>query len=413
MDRSQPAGARAWRRPLAAFLTAVSVISLVLAVSGTWVRSTLFDTDDWVAAVAPLPQDEELQNLVSAAVAVEVLQVVDVEDVLGDTLGPAARFLAGPLEGATEGFVEDATRKVIASPRFEVLWADANRVAHEAAVRLLRGESDASVVDGKVSFDLVPLINNTIAAASEATPQLFGGAVSIPEITADQVGEAGARLSELLGIEIPPDFGQVTVFDEDQLEALQGVVRLIDDGVVALWVIFVLSFVGALAASPNRRRSVAVMGTGVALAAVALWLLRAPVESSIIDQIGSSEGKQAAQIVIEAALWNNLGVLIWSLVVAALAGAAVAFLAGPSRAAVGVRRTVAGLFGGDRRPQTAASRFMRSHTAGFRVAGAAGAVVAAASLPQLTWGWALTIAIVLAAYEASWAFVPPDVPAAA
>ena len=76
-DRSSPGPSRRWRRPLAAFLGVVAALSLVLAVTATWLNTTLLDTDTWVETVAPLPSDPELQTLVAAEVADEVLTVID------------------------------------------------------------------------------------------------------------------------------------------------------------------------------------------------------------------------------------------------------------------------------------------------------------------------------------------------
>ncbi len=169
-----------WRRPLAVFLAVVAVFGLVLAVTATWVNRTLLDTDEWVRSVEPLPQDAELQQILAQEVADEILRVVDLTSLIEDLLGPAGRFLAVPAEDATRGFIEDATVDVLASPEFERLWIEANRVAHQQAVRVLRGDAEAvSIVDGKVSLDLVPLINNVIARISQNTPELFGGAISV------------------------------------------------------------------------------------------------------------------------------------------------------------------------------------------------------------------------------------------
>jgi len=400
---------RRWRRPLTVFLTVVAALSLVLAVTATWVRTTLFDTDEFVSAVAPLPEEEPIRGLLAARIADDVSQLIDFSNVLDNTLGGVGSFLAGPLESATNGFIEDAANSAIASPAFDQLWEATVRVSHDNLVRVLKDDADnVTTVDGQVVLDLVPLINNAIAEASKTSPQLFGGAITIPEMTAAEVADAEQRLADALGIEIPANFGQVPLFSESSLDGVQGVVRLLDTGVIALWVIFGLSVVGALVASTGRRRTIAVLGVTTTVVAGAIWLIREPVEQGILSQVGDAAGKEAAQIFIEAVLWQNLGRLIWVLVIVAGLAAATAFLVGPSSTAVSIRRTVRGLFGGDEGQQTAASRFMRQHVAGFRVAGALVALAGMVSLPQLTWSWFLAITIVLIAYEAAWVFVSPE-----
>jgi len=397
-----------WRRPLAGFLAVIAALSLVLGVTATWMRTTLLDTDSWVAAVEPLPSDPQFQELVAAQVADEVLTLIDLPTLLENAVGPAGKFLAGPVQDASRGFIEDATRKVLASPRFEAVWVEANRVAHRAAVKVLRGEAAAAgVVDGQVTLNLVPLINNVIAQISQDSPELFGGAITVPEVTAEQVDQAATNLGDALGVTIAPDFGQITVFDSQALTTTQRVVRFFDDGVVALWVLFGLSLIGALVASVDRRRTVAALGIVTAVTAVVVWALRRPLEADILNQIQNPSGQDATQIVVDVVLWRNLGPLIWALVAVSLLAAATAFLSGPSNTAVAFRGTVVGLFRGDSHPQTAVSAFMRRHTTAFRVAGAVAALIALFSLSQLTWGWFFTIMIVLAAYEASWIYVAP------
>ncbi len=400
---------RRWRGPLASFLGIVAALSLVLAVSASWMRTTLMDTDSWVGAMGPLPEDEEFRALLATEVTTHVFELIDLPTLLGEELGPVGRALAGPIEDTTAQYVERATERAIATPAFEEIWVDVNRRAHTVAVRVLRGDTEnLTTVDGTVVLDLVPIISLVVADVSNNAAELFGGSFDLPEIAPDQVQAATAQLSTALGIELPPDFGQVPLFEEAELERARQPVRILDDGVVALWVIFALSVVGALVASPNRRRTVAILGIATSVAATLAWLVRSPIEQSIVDQIESPSGRQAAAIVIETALWRNLGRLIVLLLIVSLITAAVAFVTGPSSTALSIRRTVRGLFGGDSEAQTPVSRFMRRHVAGFRVAGAVLAIIGMLSLQQLTWGWFFAISIVLVAYELSWEFVAPE-----
>ncbi len=203
-----PRSAR-WRRPLTVVLAVTAALSLVLAVTATWMNRTLLDTDQWIEAVAPLPQDPEIQRIVSEEVADEVLTVVDLSILMEGLLGPAGKFLAVPAEDAARGAIEQATVDVLASPEFERLWIDANRVAHEEAVAVLRGESSVvATADGQVTLDLVPLINNVIAQISQNTPELFGGTISVPQVSADQVDQAATNLADTLDITLPPTSGR-------------------------------------------------------------------------------------------------------------------------------------------------------------------------------------------------------------
>ncbi|MDH3755139.1 MAG: hypothetical protein OEU32_14810, partial [Acidimicrobiia bacterium] len=324
-----PRSAR-WRRSLAVVLAVTAAIGLVLAVTATWMNRTLLDTDQWVQSVEPLPQDSEIQGIVAEQVADEVLTVIDLPDLMDGLLGPAGKFLAVPAEDAARSAIEEVTVVVLASPEFEQLWIDANRRAHEAAVKVLKGEVDAVTnVDGQVTLDLVPLINNVIAEISQDTPELFRGAISIPEVSADEVDQAATNLANALGITLPPDFGQIPVFDAQALTTAQDAVQVLDAGMVALWIIFVLAFVGALVASVDRRGTIVFLGIVITVTAMIVWLLRRPLESDIVAEVKNPSGKQATQVVIDVVLWKNLAPLIAWLVVVSLLAATVAFLIGP------------------------------------------------------------------------------------
>ena len=71
-----------------------------------------------------------------------------------------------------------------------------------------------------------------------------------------------------------------------------------------------------------------------------------------------------------------------------------------------IRGSVVGLLG-DHKPQTPASVFMRKHMSAFRIAGAAAAIFALFTIPELTFWWFSTVVVVLVAYEVSWAYVAP------
>ncbi len=203
------------------------------------------------------------------------------------------------------------------------------------------------------------------------------------------------------------------MFDARALTTTQDAVQVLDAGMIALWIIFVLAFVGALVASVDRRGTTVFLGIVTTVTAVIVWLLRRPLESDIVAEIKHPSGKQATQVVVDVALWRNLGPLIGWLVIVSLLAAVVAFLIGPSRYAVAIRTTVRGLFSGEEQHQTPAGAFIRRHTAAFRILGAVAALVALISIPELTWGWFLAIVGVLAAYQASWMYITPLDPAPA
>ena len=88
---------------------------------------------------------------------------------------------------AVEGFVQDQVSSFIASDRFANLWEGAIRVAHEAASRLLRGDSEVVVAeDGQITLNLIPIVNAVLAQITSASPEILGREVDIPDFTRGQ-----------------------------------------------------------------------------------------------------------------------------------------------------------------------------------------------------------------------------------
>ena len=116
------------------------------------------------------------------------------------------------------------------------------RRAHEAALRVLRGESDVvQASDGSVTLDLVPVVQRILAELGVEAPGILGSDVDLPDVDPDtRAGQAITRLETALHKDLPPDFGQITVYDDGRLEAAQQALRRFDQLVVALIVLTVV-----------------------------------------------------------------------------------------------------------------------------------------------------------------------------
>ena len=134
----RPARRHRTRRVVAVILVILTVISLALAVPGTWVRRTLGNTDRYVATVGPLAQDPAVQEYMARTITDEVFLALGVQDKLAAVIqekAPQLVFLAAPITSSVKGFVQDQVLKLVQTQAFQDLWVAANRFAQSQVSR--------------------------------------------------------------------------------------------------------------------------------------------------------------------------------------------------------------------------------------------------------------------------------------
>lgn len=323
-----------------AILVIVAVVLFTAAVPGVWVRRTLGDTDRYVSMVAPLAEDPAVQEYLARTVTTQVFSALQVEERLGSALSeraPRLVFLAGPITDAVRGYVQDKVRQIFASDAFASYWAGANRFVHEQLIAALRGEGDVlAVSDGRVVLSLLPLVNQGLEAVSTVAAQLIGRPIDLPEITGEEVPiEAVARIEATLGVDLPDRFGTVTVYDAEELAAVQDAVDLAGRLVVLVVLLFLLTAVGALWASTRRRRTLVQLTTAMAVVLVVERRFAIASAGRVVERV-RPENHNAVDAVVDQVLGTLLGFTGWLLAVV-LAILLIALLSGPYRWAVRMR----------------------------------------------------------------------------
>jgi uncharacterized membrane protein YedE/YeeE len=222
-------------------------------------------------------------------------------------------------------------------------------------------------------------------------------------LTPDQ---ARARLSAALHRPLPNDFGVVVVLDSKQLSALQDAVQLFQRLVVLLVILAVVLIAVTVLVAPDRRRIVVTLGLASAIVLVAFRAITRAAKSRIVDMVKVPENREAAKAVVDRVVHSYLAVTAVVVVIALLA-AAIAYLAGPGRAAVAIR-----------------SRVMRADWIGAHAGQLALGVLAVglgiALFATLTFGWLIVLAVVIGVIEivllrlrAAYGASTPTAPAAA
>jgi hypothetical protein len=396
----------ALRRVSAAVLAAVGALALVASVVGLWAAITTLNTDRWVATVAPLPQDPAVATAVSQYTTDQLFDTLDVEQRLRDVLPAQAAFVAGPVAGQVHDAMQKTVTRVLRSDRFQPVWVAANRRAHEQALAIVYGTSKVvSAADNNVRIDLLPLINQVLRLLSDQLPTLFGKQLSLPDISSGEIpANLRARVADALGVRLPANFAQFTVYDAGRLRAVQRTVVTFKRGLAALVAGTLLLLILALAISPRRRRTVLQLGLWLVVAAVAVTASLRAVRAQLLAQVPEGvyrDGTAAAVTIVTATLRTRGVQLIWLGALVAL----VAYLVGPGRVprwlrhqmVLGWRAIVRWTRRGYHAIVARGPAFSERHLDTLRIAGLVVAVLLALILSS--WGALLVIAVLLAAFE--------------
>lgn len=391
-----------------AVLVVLACLSLTMATVAVWANRTLLDTDGWVATVGPLAGDPTITAALQPRLTDEVFTLIPAQDTLTQALPDQVSFLAVPLSSAVRGFVDREIGAFLSSEAFATLWTDANRVAHEQAVAILRGQDgDLSIQGDTVTLDLLPTINAALGQINTTANGLLGTNVTLPQLSSGEVPEAArAKLSERLGVDLPPDIGAIPVYEGDELATAQQSVLLFDRLRIVALVVTPLLIVGALWLSRNRRRTLLQLATGSVLLLVIVRRLTMRITDAVVDLPPQEAGRGAARVMTDQ-LASGLFSTTTAVIVVGLAVIVLALITGPygwavatRRAVVQVARTVADAGGraGAGVDPSGAVAWMEARRSALQL-GAALVAVVLLLLFDLSWPWFLALLALLACFE--------------
>jgi hypothetical protein len=367
-QQTAPAGSgHRVRRVLAPIVTALAILVFAVTVPGAWSRRTVLNTERYVEIVGPLAQDPAVQAVLADRTTARVMALLDVESLIDEVFPERGSFLAGPIAEAIEGFVHDQVLRVFQSDAFATVWTEANRFVHSRVLLVLDGEGETvSTAEGKVLLNLLPLVNLALVQIEGAASGLLGRDVDLPPIQANSVpDEAISRLEAAFGRDLPDDFGQIPVYDSDELAALQDTVRLFDRIVIAAVILVPLLAALALWLSRRRRRTLVQLMTGFAIVLVIERRLAIAATNEVLDGM-RPQGRAAGEAFTDRLLDSLFSYTGWLLAIV-LVVLVVALITGPYPWAVATRRWAVDLgrgIGGTvraERPRSAAVSWIGAH----------------------------------------------------
>jgi hypothetical protein len=313
---SEPTQTPSRKRKIAVWVLIVLAALIALASSLTvWVKEQVLDTDEWVDASAEMLKDDNIRSALSIALTDALFEGRNVAGSLEERLPDALDPLAAPIAGFIETRAPVAADQLLSSPRVLTLWEEINRRVHTRLVALLENEGEAVTVEdnGDVVLDLQPLVE---------------------------------RLAERLGIEVQlaPDTARYTIMRSDQLAAAQDAVHAVNVLTVFLGLVVLALLAAAVyLARGFRREALRGVGASLRLVGVILLIVRRVAGNAIVEALTTDQTEPAGGAVwlIATDLLQNVAIALVAYGVLTLVGA---WLAGPTRPAVWIRRSLAPTF---------------------------------------------------------------------
>jgi hypothetical protein len=395
---------RRWsfRKAIVVLLVVATCVSFVAAVPGVWASRNFLDTDRFVSRVGPLIDEPAVQDALAFRLTTQLMVLVDPQELFEEALPERGQILAVPLANAVEGFVADRVESFVASDRFAELWESAARIAHRSSVDLLRGRSGEALTieEGQVTLNLLPAVDALLREIGEASPEILGREVDIPELSVEDIPTSAiVRLEDALEVDLDDDFGQFVVYDDDQLAAVQDAVDLFDQLVLVLLPLSVVFAGVALWLSPHRRRTLLQIAGGVGVGMVLIRRVVFAVEDDIAALPPTEAGRAAAALAVDSFLDPLVTFAAWTLGAVAVV-AVIAVLTGSYPWVVSLRARASGLArsfasaAGDRGKDEATVAWVRAHRDALLLGGALVGLVVLWTA-DLSWlGLALVLALV-------------------
>lgn len=338
---AEKADRRLGRRITTGVAVALAIVLFLVATAGIWAKRTVLSADRVVAAVDRAAEDPAVIDALSTKITDEIVGLIDIDSVVQSVLPDGLDRLGPIIEAAVTRVIHDKVSDVVGSPRGRALLEAAVRKAHDAVIRVLEGDGtglDAFFVkvDGEIRLDTVPLVVATIELLQDEG--VLPGNFDISAVLNAATSSAAVQLlAKIFGVSVPPDFGQITVLNAQQVEkasaTLSGAQRALavfQKGTVVLGVLAFL-FIGlALWLSLDRRRTLSQLMLGIGIGAL---LMRIGIDQVIaaIDRAIDKAGAKAAAVNITEELTSSLARVLMLMAVVGIAVGLVAHFLRPAK----------------------------------------------------------------------------------
>jgi hypothetical protein len=295
-------------------LVVVAAILMLFASLTIWVKRQALETDAWTNASGQMLANDEIRGQLSIYLVDTLFTNADATARIQQSLPENRAGLAPIIAGALQNVAVQAADRILETPQAQALWEEANRRAHENLLAVLNGDDTRrfQTANGEVVLDLGPLVE---------------------------------RLSTRFGFEAPPDAGQITILKSGQLKNAQRALKVIKVGSVFLLLLVLFLFGLAIyLAHGHRRRILRATAASFLLVGVLLVVIQRVTGGVVVGSLIKTDAVRPAGNAAWGIGTELLLGLAYALIAYGVVGLFGAWLAGPTRWAVGIRQRLAPYF---------------------------------------------------------------------
>jgi hypothetical protein len=296
---------------------ALVVIAAAILTAGNilfWTGNTIVKQDRFVAATAPIIKDPQVQQTMALYATNNIFNNVDVQQITESVLPPRADFLAPQLTAQLKTGTQKILQTALAKPELQDKWNSVSARQHDRLINFAtnyEGNGDISVNE----------VFNQLSTKLKDT-----------------------KLSFLADKQLPPKVGDVTVVNATWLPAFHKLITNIDTWRLLAVIVLILSVVGAVWLSRNRRRTIYIfswVAGGFMLASlISLRIIRETVAEKADPQYEQGV-RNVMQIVFHSLVLQTVTILL-----AILLLGFITWISSTSNGAMAVKNKFALLFSG-------------------------------------------------------------------
>jgi hypothetical protein len=304
-------------------LVGIATLLLLISTMTIWTKRQLLSTDNWTKTSGQLLADDQVRAALSTKLVNLLFEQVDVAQQLKSRLPTQLQGLAPVAAGALQSAGPRAVNALLGTSQAQALWEQANRRMHRRLVDVLDGKplpGHITTSNGEVKLNLRPILLQV----------------------ADRLG-----VRDQLNARAGPRAGVIVIMKARQLKAAQTAVQALR--VLTIFLVLVVLGLYALAvylARGSRRVVLESVGGCIALVGLLLLIVQRLLGNAIIDSVVKTDANKPAGRHVWLIATSMLRDLAIALLVYGLLTVLAGALAGPSRAAMWTRRSLAPAFRG-------------------------------------------------------------------
>src|SRR6185437_5672925 len=168
--------ARRTRGVIAWVLVDLASLLIPISVISAWAITTVTDTDQYVATMAPLARNPVVIDHLATKATDQLFSTHIVQNKVADLLPPKAKPIVQPITAQVKNYVHGLALQVFSSEQFGKLFDALNRRTHQTVTDILSGKQTKltkALANGAVVLNLTPQLNQLIDKLNSRGVKLF------------------------------------------------------------------------------------------------------------------------------------------------------------------------------------------------------------------------------------------------